>query len=765
MVHSSRYSSRACGQTSSLTLGVSGAASVGDLRIRERPIPFAWPLLGFVTNEAFMKDMGISQAPVPVHQVAVDRLRRWRAGAVALVLAATFAGSDAIGRAVGPSTTVTSDQLETETVSISGAGRHKEDTWCHDASVEQPFVQRALATSVAFEDDAAEARCTLELTGYVAIATGVEEPTRACVRRYVSSGSGLVHLGQSGRLRCNVTLARYAEPQTPVPLGLDGPLGKGDSIAVLASLPADLTLRRSDRSSAIIAMPLRGLQQAIDKALREMPATDGLKITPHAARIQPGALHASELALYADVEVESDLPTKPSARCEITSRFAIPPSTPLQLTVQELGSVVTCRSGGALLNLLDVPNKLASKIRSEIGGIFAKVGPGSGLGDLFKEWASEDPELGQHLATALLQGRICQWRGEPALCVAIGWEAPLAMAMWESSLLAKTPTALGPADRSRAAKQYAALADWAMVHQRRPLASSGCPAGEGCPPQACDPGPCFMTGLKDDLSLEDGDMLVFSGIACAGGVEEGCRLVRAAQDQQNGRFWRSPWRAGDLDSPDHATFSGDQLKGVLHYFARANLDPQDAERLRAFLRYLASQPTQVPSDQVPLERGYSSCTQRAPNFTCLVGGDWTLLQMLAVRHGVQADMPPDLPVLISRYGISLDTLVWEALMTNTGYRLHLVANTAWLLRTLAPQDERIERAIAIIAARQPDNPFFLWLQLGSDIRVQQLVDMKCPVPPKSAPRMDWAWQRAEIQKRWERSMVWDCVFMNALLAK
>lgn len=712
-----------------------------------------------------MWDEFLSHAGAPAHRIGAGRRRPRLAVALALVLAYACADGDAFGRQVGPSTTLTSDQLETDKVKFGGGGKHKEDTWCHEATAVQPFVQRTLATSVNYEDDATEARCTLELTGYVAIAPGVEEPTRACVRRYVSSPSGFFDVGKSGRLRCNLTLARYADSVAPVQIGLDGPLGKGDSTAVAASLPADLTLRRSDRSAAVIATPLRGLQQAIDKALRELSSTDGLKITPHAARIQPGSLHASELAIYADVEVESNLPLKPSARCEFTTRFAIPPSTPLELTAQELGTVVSCGSGGELLKVLDVPKKLAAKIRSEIGGMFAKIGQGGGLGEQFKEWASEDPELGQHLAQALLQGRICAWRGEPALCIAIGWEDPQAMVKWESMLLAKVPTALGPADRARASQKYAALTAWAMVHQRRPLAGGGCTPAEGCPPQACDPGPCFMTGLKEDFSLEDGDMLVFSGISCAGGVEEGCRLVRAAQDQPSGRFWRSPWRAGEQDRPDHSTFSGDQLKGVLHYFARANPEPQDAERLRAFIRYLGTQPTQVPSEQAPLERGYSSCTQRAPNFTCLVSGDWTMLQMLAVRYGVQADLPPDLPELLSRYGTSLDTLVWEALMTNTGYRLHLVANTAWLLRTLAPQDERVQRAIAIIAARQPDNPFFLWLHVGADTRVQQLVDAKCPMPPTSSPRMDWAWQRAEVQKRWERSLVWDCVFMNALLAR
>lgn len=708
----------------------------------------------------------LSHGGAAAHAPAVRRGRLRLAVALAFVLAFGCAGNTAFGREAGAPTTLTSDQLETDPVGFGGGGKHREDTWCHDATAEQPFVQRALATSVAYEDDAPEARSTLELTGYVAIAPGVEEPTRACVRRYVSSPSGFFDTNKRGRLRCSLTQARYADSRPPVPLALDGPMGKSDATAVVASLPADLTLRRSDRSSAVIATPLRGLQQGIDKALQGLPSKDGLKITPHAARIQPGALHASEIAIYADVEVEVEQgPVKASTRCELTTRFAIPPSTPLQLTVQELGTVASCSSGGFLLNTFNVPKLLAARIRSEIGGMLAKVGEDGGLGEQFKEWAAEDPELGQHLAQALLQGRICAWRGEPALCVAIGWEDPQAMAKWESMLLAKAPSPSGAADRVRASERQAALTAWAMVHQRRPLAGVGCTPAEGCPPQACDPGPCFMTGLKEDFSLEDGDMLVFSGIACAGGVEEGCRLVRAAQDQPSGRFWRSPWRAGEQDRPDHSTFSGDQLKGVLHYFARANPEPQDTERLRAFIRYLGTQPTQVPSAEVTLERGYSSCTQRAPNFTCLVSGDWTLLQMLAERYGVQADLPPDLPELLARYGMSLDTLVWEALMTNTGYRLHLVANTAWLLRTLAPQDERVQRAIAIIAARQPDNPFFLWLHVGADARVQQLVEAKCPMPPTSSPRMDWAWQRAEVQKRWERSLVWDCVFMNALLAK
>lgn len=673
----------------------------------------------------------------------------------------------AAAREAGPSTTATSDQLQTANVSLfsGGAGEQKEDTWCHDASAEQPFVQRALVSAVDYEDDAAEARCGLELSGYVAIAPGVEEPTRACVRRYVSTGSGLAFVGQSGRLRCSLTMARYAAPKPPVPLAMDGPLGKGDSTAAIASLPADLTLRRSDRSSAVVAVPLQGLQSAIDGALRSMPAIDGLKITPHLARLQRGVQHASELALYADVEVESNLPGKPSARCDFTARFAIPPSTPRELTVQELGTVATCRSGGELLKLLDVPRKLARRIQSEIGELLKKAGFRSGLGEQFNEWASEDPELGQHLATALLQGRICQWRGQPALCVAIGWEDPRAMDKWEALLLAKAPAPTGPADRARAGTRRDELFAWAMVHQRRPLTGGGCTPEDGCPPQACATDNCFMTGLKEDQTQEDGDMLVFSGITCAGGIEEGCRLVRAAQDKLSGRFWRSPWRAGEQDRPDYSTFSGDQLKGVLHYFARANPDPLDPERLRAFLRYLVSQPTQVPSTDVPLESGYSSCTQRAPNFTCLVGSDWSLLQMLAVRYGIQAELPPNLPAMLARYGTSLDTIVWEALMTNTGYRLHLVANSAWLLRTLAPVDERVARAIAIIAARQPENPFFLWLHVGADARVQQLVDAKCPVPPTSFPRMEWAWQRAEVQKRWRKSMVWDCVFMNALLAK
>jgi hypothetical protein len=269
----------------------------------------------------------------------------------------------------------------------------------------------------------------------------------------------------------------------------------------------------------------------------------------------------------------------------------------------------------------------------------------------------------------------------------------------------------------------------------------------------------YPTGRFPNGQIEDGDMGIFGGLLCRSGAEEGCQLIRDANTPE-GRFWRSPGRKGESDTKEHSSFSGDQLKGVLHYFTTKN----DKDRLGNFLQYLRSNATQVPGTSLAIESGYSSCPNYGPNFTCLLnGGDWYALKILARKQGLVSALPPDLSNMEARYGFSYDTLIWEALMTNSGYRLHLVANTAWTLRSLGEKDARLDQVFRIIAARQPENPFFSYLLLGPDRRVQRLSDEKCTLPINRNDFSDWAWQRAETQRAWDRSMVWDCVFIYGLM--
>lgn len=267
-------------------------------------------------------------------------------------------------------------------------------------------------------------------------------------------------------------------------------------------------------------------------------------------------------------------------------------------------------------------------------------------------------------------------------------------------------------------------------------------------------------------------MGIFGGLLCRSGLEDGCQLLQNARTA-DGRFWRSPRRINEKDDEGHASFSGDQLRGVFHYFTKLGSDPdskvreQAKDQLRDFLRYLKTQQTQVPDAKLQLIAGYSSCPTRYPNFTCLLSGDdWYALKLLAKKHGLSSELPADLLGIESSYGFDYEQMLWQSLVTNAGYRLHLIANTAWIMRSLGESDPRIEKTIKILNARQPENPFFAYLLHGPDKRVERLADAKC-LPP-DAPRdafVDWAWQRADAEDRWKVGMVWDCVFIYGLIER
>lgn len=661
-----------------------------------------------------------------------------------------------------------SDELRTDAVKINGERKEKSQKWCIKADPQSPFAQRTIRTNIAHQHDADEARCDLGFSDYVDIAPGVAEPTTACVQMFVRSVGGfLVANNKRGHLTCGISVQRHDSPPLPAPVGNNIPLGKGDAVASVLSLPADLTLRRSDRSSAVVAWPLRSVAFQITEAIKTGvgEVANDVTLTIKDARLDLDAAIPTEIVLFVnfDADFRKGKTGAVGFNCLVTTRLAIPAAAISEITIQGLGTVAECKTGNDLLAALNVRQLVANEIRSKLSSALEDVRSKSPGSELLLEWSKQDPELAEVVGRALLQGRHCIWRGEPALCIAIGWENAAEINEWQQRLLSKVPVATVAADKAHAISRRDALLSWAMLRQRQTRTGDTCTAATGCAPGVCDKNECFMTGLKENFAREDGDLTIFAGVLCSGGVEEGCRLVRAAQTD-DGRFWRSPWRIGEQDSKDHATFSGDQLKGAMHYFASGSGE-RDTKMLSAFLRFLKTQPTNVPSDALILERGYSSCTQRSPNFTCLIGGDWTLLDLLAKKYGLADDLPSELPGMLARYGTAYDTLVWESLMTNTGYRLHLVANTVWLLRKLGQQDARIDLAAKLIAARQPKNPFFLWLLLGSDALVQRELDAKCPNPSTALPRIDWAWQRAETDAAWTKSMVWDCVFGYSLLAQ
>ena len=185
---------------------------------------------------------------------------------------------------------------------------------------------------------------------------------------------------------------------------------------------------------------------------------------------------------------------------------------------------------------------------------------------------------------AVAQGSYCNWRTEPSLCVAAGWRRRTEFNDRETQLLAQVPVGEGSVDRPSLVVK---LARYESVAQRTRMATVN--------------GVKFPAGFSDNGLLDDGDMALFGGLLCRSKSDNGCQLLRDSYTV-DGRFWRSPGRVNEADTKDHASFSGDQLRGVLHYFIATG----DTDKLRAFLRYLKQQTTAVPDATVPLINGYSS---------------------------------------------------------------------------------------------------------------------------------------------------------------
>jgi hypothetical protein len=82
----------------------------------------------------------------------------------------------------------------------------------------------------------------------------------------------------------------------------------------------------------------------------------------------------------------------------------------------------------------------------------------------------------------------------------------------------------------------------------------------------------------------DGDMVLFNGLLCAAGEEQGCVGVRDSRER-NGRWWRSP--AIKLRGVDHVkepNLNADQVLGVLLYALQKN----DSEAFHRWLNWVKS---------------------------------------------------------------------------------------------------------------------------------------------------------------------------------
>lgn len=460
-------------------------------------------------------------------------------------------------------------------------------------------------------------------------------------------------------------------------------------------------------------------------------------------------VHSAGFTNYADgnpsigLNLKFDLRHKPTGErftCNSDITFAIPVAPILDIKSQILSNESRCTASGTLANMLDLGGLLTGLINTGIqSGLDRALLSGEARRDLL-ELIRNDTTLGFLARRAFVQAAYCDSpRWQKGLCLTIGFRS-LTLKNFVQGLDApepKGPIHITPQELRARALEFIAAAPL-MPHNADSAPSASFPAKR-----------------RADGTYDDGDATIFNGLLCLANIDYGCRAVAGAQGP-DGRFWRSPNRVGHSEIN---SFSGDQMNGVLGFLAQT----RNATSLIRLLDYLQGNRISLPLPSYQLDNGYKSCLDDKDN-TCLVGGAaWIVIHQLAQGMNLTDHLPADMKDPTAKFNRPPSVLVWEALLTPAGYRLHLVGIQIFLAQKLGSATSEHALAAKLLAARQPRNPFFLFLHLGPDDRVLEELDSKCIIDPAAIEFTQWAWERSDDSDAWKKSMRWDCAFMYALL--
>lgn len=392
------------------------------------------------------------------------------------------------------------------------------------------------------------------------------------------------------------------------------------------------------------------------------------------------------------------------------------------------------------------------QVNDELNRALPINGAGRFLGKETYDEITANPVLAPFLADGKVWGQYCydkQMRN--SICISLGWRNTYEHVFKEyiENLVLSAPESAEPGETKGFVVRRNELR---KTSPRREVGSSGYK---------------YPAGAHDF-----GDMAIFGGLLCASGEGEGCVLARCAQGK-TGQFWRSPEHRDEPPRAGETPFSGDQFKGVVGYFLSAGSDracpigdragSTDPERFARFLDFVTNQRAPFPVPELPLDYGYRSCVEAANSVNCLLRGqEWYWLNLLAARYGQGDNVPFDMRQPEQTYGYKPEDLEVMAAFSPLGddaYQTHLVGVEIYLLRKAGISSPALDRAAAILAARQPKNPFYLYLHLGNKKLVTDQLRQMCFGNVPADQRNEWAWQSDQRKNMWEKSMGWDCVFM------
>ncbi|MFO0733587.1 MAG: hypothetical protein U0361_22045 [Nitrospiraceae bacterium] len=104
-----------------------------------------------------------------------------------------------------------------------------------------------------------------------------------------------------------------------------------------------------------------------------------------------------------------------------------------------------------------------------------------------------------------------------------------------------------------------------------------------------------------------------------------------------------------------------------------------------------------------------------------------------------------------------------------GFSQHLVAISILQLRQLGVNNPILKDSAARLLAKQPENPFFMFLKQGKSEEVLKKIFKHCPKDEqesKTSRKTQWLWEREFTNQNWKgTSSLWDCIFIGNLWIK
>ena len=512
-----------------------------------------------------------------------------------------------------------------------------------------------------------------------------------------------------------------------------------------------LNLEQERRSLVTIGIPLKPLEYLARKSLEEAGKNSG--DTPFGvldAGFRDFTAGSRAITYYAHLDGKINSIGQ-GFNCKVAVRLAIPRRPLLQIMTQDVNSTVDCQTG-AWINIQPLLGGiLTSTIRDAITKQLIDPLQNETKASI-AELKAEDPDLFSLLEDAQVQGTYCNTTGGQGLCLLVGWGPYYRLESYFNGLIANAPLPLGR------------IGDIDFLALARQFASNA-------PRKKSELVPNFTYPAKlQDGHPEDGDMAIFGGLLCLSGLMDGCELLKHSQGP-NGRFWRAPDNVGRIydGANDSSAFSGDQFTGVLAYLTKS----KDQTALRNYLAYISTNKVATPFPEAATDYAYRTCTDDKKNNdrNCLLGGaEWYWLNKLARELLVDDAIPSDMKNPEATYGFTLDNLMWQAAFAPRGYMLHLVGVQVLIGKRLGIKDTKLSKIAGILASRDSENPFFLYLHLGADLRVLKQVESKCSIKPTQSQFSQWSWERSSLDRDdfgvppWDHSMLWDCSFIYHLLA-